>query len=139
VVPAKNPVLRRSPYAGMLFNGLGRPIDLDRPAPTLPASMGGNKTPIIDQRSLENRQPSWVVQYHARLMKGGRPFAAAPPFLRRLTVEECATIQTFPATYRFAGRPSSRFCQIGNAVPPSLARYVAEKLLRELFPERTTH
>jgi DNA (cytosine-5)-methyltransferase 1 len=136
VVPAKNPVLRRSPYAGMLFNGLGRPIDLDRPAPTLPASMGGNKTPIIDQRSLETGEPGWVVQYHARLMKGGRPRRAAPAFLRRLTVEECAAIQTFPAAYRFAGRQSSRFCQIGNAVPPALARHVAARLLRKVFPER---
>lgn len=38
---AKNPVLRRSPYAGMLFNGQGRVMNLDQPAPTLPASMGG--------------------------------------------------------------------------------------------------
>jgi DNA (cytosine-5)-methyltransferase 1 len=136
VVLAKNPVLRRSPYAGMLFNGLGRPIDLDRPAPTLPASMGGNKTPIIDQRSLETGGPGWVVQYHARLMKGGTPLRSAPPYLRRLTLEECAAIQTFPARYRFAGRQSSRFCQIGNAVPPTLARRVAEMLLRTLFPER---
>ncbi|HZY89434.1 MAG TPA: DNA (cytosine-5-)-methyltransferase, partial [Gemmataceae bacterium] len=28
VVPAKKPVLRKSPFAGMLFNGQGRPIDL---------------------------------------------------------------------------------------------------------------
>jgi len=31
---SKNPVMRRSPYAGMLFNGAGRPIDPARPAPT---------------------------------------------------------------------------------------------------------
>jgi len=38
---ASNPVLRKSPYAGMLFNGMGRPINFDGQANTLPASMGG--------------------------------------------------------------------------------------------------
>lgn len=50
---AARPVLRRSPFAGMLFNGAGRPINLRSTAPTLPASMGGNKTPIVDQKWLE--------------------------------------------------------------------------------------
>ena len=50
---AINPVMRKSPYAGMLFNGLGRPLDLDNQANTLPASMGGNKTPILDELLLE--------------------------------------------------------------------------------------
>src|SRR5690606_1644457 len=45
---AANPIMRRSPYAGMIFNGAGRPIEIDGYALTLPASMGGNKTPIID-------------------------------------------------------------------------------------------
>ena len=43
--------MRKSPYAGMLFNGLGRPIKIDGYSATLPASMGGNKTPIIDEES----------------------------------------------------------------------------------------
>ncbi len=43
------PVMRKSPYAGMYFNGQGRPIDIDGYANTLPASMGGNKTPFIDE------------------------------------------------------------------------------------------
>src|SRR5205823_6326016 len=36
VVPAKKPVLRKSPFAGMLFNGQGRPIDLSSTVNTLP-------------------------------------------------------------------------------------------------------
>jgi DNA (cytosine-5)-methyltransferase 1 len=65
-------------------------------------------------------------------MKSGEPYAAAPSRLRRLTVEECAAIQTFPPSHRFSGRQSSRFCQIGNAVPPLLAYAVASRLLEEL-------
>ncbi len=132
ITPALRPVMRRSPFAGMLFNGLGRPMDLDRPAPTLPASMGGNKTPIIDQLSLAEGAEQWVIAYHAHLMKGGKPYESAPPRLRRLTVEECAAIQTFPPSHRFAGGQSSRFCQIGNAVPPLLAYAVGRRLLLQL-------
>jgi DNA (cytosine-5)-methyltransferase 1 len=122
---AKAPVLRRSPWAGMLFNGAGRPMDLDRPAPTLPASMGGNKTPIIDQDQLEAGAEPWVVRYHAHLWRGGDPWKKVPSRLRRITVEEAAAIQTFPAGMPWSGPQSARYRQIGNAVPPELAYRVA--------------
>lgn len=132
VTPAKKPVLRRSPYAGMLFNGQGRPLNLDAPAPTLPASMGGNRTPIIDQEQLENGDECWVVGYHKRLWNGGAPYKRIPKRLRRLTLEECAAIQTFPADVDWAGRLGSQFKQIGNAVPPRLAFHVASALREAL-------
>ena len=125
---AANPVLRRSPFAGMLFNGAGRPINLDAPAPTLAASMGGNKTPIVDQRWLEEGGPEhWVRDYHARLWAGGErlDWQSAPPQLRRLTAEEAAALQSFPLDLEWAGKTGAVFRQIGNAVPPGLARAVA--------------
>jgi DNA (cytosine-5)-methyltransferase 1 len=129
---AKVPVLRRSPWAGMLFNGAGRPMDLDRPAPTLPASMGGNKTPIIDQKQLDEGASPWIVEYHDHLWNGGEPWATAPPHLRRVTVEEAAAIQTFPHGMCWAGSQSARYRQIGNAVPPELAFQVALALRASL-------
>jgi DNA (cytosine-5)-methyltransferase 1 len=132
VTPAKKPVMRRSPYAGMLFNGQGRPLNLDAPAPTLPASMGGNRTPIIDQEQLENGGDCWVVGYHKHLWRGGTHYKRIPKRLRRLTLEECAAIQTFPADVEWAGRLSSQFKQIGNAVPPQLAFHVASALREAL-------
>lgn len=128
VTPAKKPVLRRSPFAGMLFNGQGRPLDLDRPAPTLPASMGGNRTPIIDQQQYKDGGESWVVGYHAHLMAGGEPFDEVPDRLRRITVEEAAEIQTFPQGMHWGGSQSAQYRQIGNAVPPALAYHVARAL-----------
>jgi len=125
VTPARKPVLRRSPFAGMLFNGQGRPLNLDAPAPTLPATMGGNRTPIIDQHQLENGGPHWVIEYHRRLWEGGTPRKRVPKRLRRLTLEEAAAIQTFPGGMEWVGRLSSRFKQVGNAVPPALAYHVA--------------
>ena len=125
-----NPVLRKSPYAGMLFNGLGRPVKLDGYCATLPASMGGNKTPIIDEEELYENKPGWVLQYHEDIMKGKDPlpFQIAPKRLRRLTVEEAAIIQTFPIDFDFCGSQSSKFRQIGNAVPCNLAYAIAKML-----------
>jgi DNA (cytosine-5)-methyltransferase 1 len=43
---------------------------------------------------------------------------------RPVTVEETATLQTFPADYPWQGSKKSRGQQVGNAVPPTLARAV---------------
>ena len=125
ITPAKRPILRKSPFAGMLFNGQGRPINLEMPALTLPASMGGNRTPIIDQQSLENFEKPWVIGYHKKLTETGKIAATIPNRLRRLTVEEAALLQNFPIGMQFAGSQCSKFRQIGNAVPPGLAYAVA--------------
>ena len=41
---------------------------------------------------------------------------------RTLSVREAARVQTFPDWFRFAGQPTLRLKQIGNAVPPLLGR-----------------
>lgn len=47
---------------------------------------------------------------------------------RRLTVRECARLQTFPDTYAFPHSATSSIMQIGNAVPPVLAHAVASSI-----------
>ena len=47
---------------------------------------------------------------------------------RTLSIREAARIQTFPDRFLFAGYPSSRYRQIGNAVPPLLAGAIASSL-----------
>jgi DNA (cytosine-5)-methyltransferase 1 len=135
---ASRPILRRSPFAGMLFNGAGRPINLDAPAMTLPASMGGNRTPIVDQLWLEEGgNDHWVKRYHKLLWEGGDPldWKAAPPCLRRLSTQEAAALQSFPNWLEWAGATSAIFRQVGNAVPPLLAQAVAESVLNLLSPD----
>lgn len=129
ITTAKIPVLRRSPFAGMLFNGAGRPLNLDAPSFTLAASMGGNRTPIIDQSLLvAEPEKSWVVDYHTELWNSGGTAVTSvvPTHLRRLTVEEAAAIQTFPIGMEWVGPQSAKFRQIGNAVPPRLGLAAAE-------------
>lgn len=50
---------------------------------------------------------------------------------RRLTVRECARLQTFPDNFIFTHAPTSSVMQIGNAVPPILAHTVARSI--EMF------
>ena len=58
---------------------------------------------------------------------------------RTLSIREAARVQTFPDGFRFAGHPTSRYRQIGNAVPPMLASAIAASLRKavEEDPEHT--
>lgn len=55
-----------------------------------------------------------------------RPILEEP---RRLSWRECARIQTFPDNFAFTGKVESKFKQIGNAVPPMLAKAVIKPLV----------
>ena len=89
--------------------------------------MGGNRTPIIDEQHLYEYKESWVEKYHEKLWNGmpSIPNIEVPKYLRRLTVDEAALLQGFPSDYEFFGPQSKVYCQIGNAVPCTLAEAVA--------------
>lgn len=67
-----------------------RELKWDEPSPTITGRGGGSGGPMIHNH---------------------------PSLTRRLTIRECARIQTFPDSFEFAGSISSIYRQIGNAVP----------------------
>ena len=54
------------------------------------------------------------------------------PYLdRAITVREAARIQSFPDWFHFLGTKGSQMKQVGNAVPPLLAKAVATAILKD--------
>jgi len=74
---------------------------------------------------LDLEKPSYTIS--ARYWKDGADAIVmlSPNKTRMLTERECARVQSFPDDYIFVGSKRSRYQQIGNAVPPLLARAIA--------------
>ncbi len=90
-------------YPGKKMQGNNR-ISKNRPAPTIRAEHHGNieahyNTFLED----ENDMSGW----------------------RRLSVRECARLQSFPDSYVFTTSASSAYKAVGNAVPPVMAWHIA--------------
>ncbi len=76
-----------------------RELKWDEPSPTITGRGGGSGGPVIHNH---------------------------PSLKRRLTVRECARIQTFPDHFIFKGSISSMYKQIGNAVPCKFSEYLSK-------------
>lgn len=106
----------------------GEGASFDEPAPTISADRG---LELFSVRELA--RPSQTVDTDARLNRPGKIKAGQPRKLsyRRLTVRECATLQDFPSWFEFTGSKTSQHRQVGNAVPPGMARALGDMIVSE--------
>jgi DNA (cytosine-5)-methyltransferase 1 len=82
-------------------------------------------TGYLGNRELRWEEPSPTITGRGG-GTGGPVIHNHPSLERRLTVRECARIQTFPDSFRFVGSNSSMYRQLGNAVPCQFSERLAE-------------
>lgn len=76
-------------------------------------------------RRLDDKKPSITIDT-------GHMNYFHPLYNRVPTVRESARLQSFPDDFVFFGTPTSQLRQVGNAVPPLMAKAVAELIKEEL-------
>lgn len=74
---------------------------------------------------LDSNKPSVVIGNYRKNM------LIHPWQNRGLSVREAARLQSFPDNFKFVGTINSQQQQVGNAVPPLLAKAVFEKILKD--------
>ena len=82
--------------------------------------------PPAGLRRLRGDQPSKAIT------SGAATEFVHPVEPRLLTLRECARLQTFPDSFRFAGTQAERALLIGNAVPPLLGEVLGRHLKQAL-------
>lgn len=88
-------------------------------------------TGYLGNRLLKWNEPAPTIMGRGS-RTGGPVIPPHPSLKRRLTVRECARIQTFPDDFIFSGSVSSKFAQVGNAVPPLLAFHIGKALPKKI-------
>lgn len=106
-------------------NAARRPAD--QPAPTVHFGNNMNSVEWVHERPATNVNGDPRISapgHHDENESGSQQKDAV-----RVTVQEASVLQSFPADYPWQGSRTSKFRQIGNAVPPLLAKAILSALL----------
>jgi DNA (cytosine-5)-methyltransferase 1 len=108
-------------------------INANSPAPTLVGGSGKHGGPDLG--------PTRAKKAWLDLGVDGKSISDLPPSkefrgLPKLTIKMCARLQGFPDTWFFSGKKTSRYRQVGNALPPQMALYIGKELKRVLTKKR---
>ena len=97
---------------------------------------GGNYKDLPDEyRNTRNFHVAWTrfrSDKPAPTIDTGHRHHFHYKYNRVPTVRECARLQSFPDDFIFEGNKTQQFRQVGNAVPPIMAKAIAEALLEYL-------